>query len=61
MLGGVVAATLYYAIGVSALKVAVRVPFFNEAAVFSLAVLAGLYGVGLAGKASSTDPKKDGP
>lgn len=54
MLGGVVAAVLYYAIGVSVLKVDVKVPFFNEAAVFSLAALAGLFGVKLAGSESKS-------
>jgi hypothetical protein len=49
MLGGVIAAVVYYAIGVSILQVDVHVPFFNEAAVFSLGVLAGLLGVSLSG------------
>lgn len=48
MLGGLVAAVVYYAIGVSLFKVDVKVPFFNEGAVFSLGVLAGLLGVALA-------------
>lgn len=53
MLGGFVAAVLYYAIGVSIFKVDVDVPFFNEAAVFSLGVLAGLLGLSLTGGKSS--------
>jgi len=53
ILAGVVSAVLYYAIGVSIFKVDVDVPFFNEAAVFSLAVLAGLLGLSLTGRTSS--------
>ena len=58
MLGGVVAAILYYAVGVSILKVDVKVPFFNEAAVFSLGVLAGLLGLKLTGGNSPSQGTK---
>jgi len=56
MLGGVASAVVYHAIGVSLFQVPANVPFFNEAAVFALGVLAGLLGVKLADTSHPGNP-----
>jgi hypothetical protein len=47
LLAGFLVAVAYYALGVNLLKVDVAVPFFDEAAVFGLALLGGAFGIRL--------------
>jgi hypothetical protein len=51
---GLLAAVIYYAIGVSLLHVEVGVERFNEGAVFAFAALAGLTGLKLLGSGKAS-------